>query len=532
MPKKENWGSRLGVILAVMGGAVGLGNFLRFPGLVATCGGGAFMIPYLVAVLVLAVPISWAEWAAGRYGGSKGFNSVPGIFYTLTKRPYGAWLGLLHTIIPIIIFIYYTLIEAFCLVYACSYLMDSMHLGTPQAYLDSFNRFVGMDENGAVFAEGLFSPLFAALLVCYAVNFFLIYRGISRGIERFCLFAMPLLIVCGLVLMVRVITLGNPMGIEGQSYRDSLNFMWNPTHSGQTFLESLSNPETWLLAAGQVFFSYSIGFGLIITYASYMKKDTDVASSSLTAIAGNGFCEIIIGGMMVVPVAVMFLGHDALNKETLGSTFALGFQALPSVFDKMWFGQGIGFLFFFLLFLAAVTSSISELQPPIAFIQEGLGVGRNRSCLFLFLITFTGTCLVMYYSKNLQALDTFDFWAGNFFIFIMATVQILIFGWVFGIERGMAEIRRGAKMQVPNFIAFVIKYVSPLYLIVIFGAWLSINLPKRIAMIRSESVVQLSCYFMFGLAVFFSLILVYALKRWRKTRRLVHLDDVEDVAGK
>ena len=118
--RNQGWGSRLGVILAVMGGAVGLGNFLRFPGQASIYGGGAFMIPYIVAVLVLAIPISWAEWAAGRYGGSKGFNSVPGIFLTLTKRPYGAWLGLLQIIVPMTIFIYYVLIEAFYRSGVCS----------------------------------------------------------------------------------------------------------------------------------------------------------------------------------------------------------------------------------------------------------------------------------------------------------------------------------------------------------------------------------------------------------------------------
>lgn len=523
--RNQSWGSRLGVILAVMGGAVGLGNFLRFPGQASIYGGGAFMIPYIVAVLVLAIPISWAEWAAGRYGGSKGFNSVPGVFLAQTKRPYGAWLGLLQIIVPMIIFTYYVLIEAFCLSYAIFYLFNTMHFGDPASYSQYFNVFVGAHADGDAFKAGFFSPLILSLITCYIINFFLVYRGISKGIERFCLIAMPALFICGMILMIRVVTLGNPLGIEGQSYLDGLNFMWNPTHSGQTVMQSLSNPETWLMAAGQVFFSYSIGFGLIVTYASYMKKDDDVASSSLWAIMGNAFCEVMIGGMVIVPIAVMFLGPEMMTKEVLGSSFALGFQALPGVFEKMWFGQFFGFLFFFLLFLAAITSSISIIQPPMAFVEEGLGVGRNRSCILLSVITLSGTVLILYYSKNLTALDTFDFWAGNFFIFIMATVQIVIYGWVFGIDRGMAEIRRGAKIRVPDFTAIMIKYISPLYLIVIFCAWLCINLPSRISEMASNHVVQISCVFMLFLAIVFSSILVYALKRWRQTRKLTHLND-------
>ena len=514
--KQERWGSRLGVILAVIGSAVGLGNFLRFPGLAAIHGGGAFMIPYFITVLLMAIPLGWVEWAMGRYGGSQGFSSVPGIFMSLTKRKYGAWLGLPAMFSVYMIFTFYVIMEAACLIFAYRYLFS--------AWLDSpgregfFNSLMGISGDGVLFKSGLLSEIVVMVVVCYAINFYLTYKGISKGIEKFCIVAMPALVVCGLVLMFYVMFLGNPTGIEGQSYLDGLGFVWNPTQPDKTFFESLSNPETWLAAAGQVFFSFSLGFGLVITYASYMKKNDDVALSSLTGVAGNAFCEIVIGGMMVVPVAVMFLGQEAFG--ALGSSFALGFHALPKAFDIMAFGELFGFLFFFLLFLAALTSSVSILQPSIVLLEESLDIGRKRSISFLWLLTFIGSVFLLYFSKGLTALDTFDFWGASFFVYIMATIQVIVFGWVFGIEKGMQEIDRGAEIKIPRFIGFVIKYVLPMYLLTIFVAWLYTELPGRIAAFQENNVVRLSTGFMILIAIYLIFVTSIAINRWRNQGRI------------
>ncbi|MCL2622672.1 MAG: sodium-dependent transporter [Planctomycetaceae bacterium] len=515
--KREQWGCRLGVIMAVIGSAVGLGNFLRFPGQAAMHGGGAYMIPYFLTMVLLAIPLGWLEWAMGRYGGSKGFSSVPGIFMAVTKRKNGAWCGLPAMFCCYVIYTYYIIVEALCLIFAYRYLLGYfglLHYPTQE----DFALLMGASENGVLFQTSLFSEIMVAVFACYAMNFYLIYRGISKGIERFCLWAMPLLVICGLILLFRVMFLGNPTGIEGQSYLDGLGFIWNPTQPGKTFFESLSDPATWLAAAGQVFFSYSLGFGLVITYASYMKKDDDVVLSSLTAVAGNGWCEIVIGGMMVVPVAVMFLGPEAFG--SLGSSFSLGFIALPSVFDSMAAGWFFGFLFFFLLFLAATTSSISILQPPIVLIEESLGIGRKRSVTILWFLTFIGSCFILYFSKGLTALDTFDFWGAELVVFVMATIQIIIFGWVFGIDRGMREIRRGAEIRIPRGIGFLIKYVLPAYLLTIFMTWLYYELPNRVRELRENTTVQLSVGFLFLIALFLAFLLATGLQRWRNQGRI------------
>ena len=530
--KKENWGTRFGVILAVTGSAVGLGNFLRFPGLAAQYEGGAFMIPYFIAFLLLGMPIAWAEWSMGRFGGSRGFNSSPGIYRTIWKSRAAPYAGLLAMLIPVMIYMYYIYIEGWCLAYAIRYLVGGMNLGKEsQHYTDFFNSFVGISQNGSAACGssvgGAISCAAVFTCVCFIANFMLIYRGLNKGIEWFCRWAMPALILCALVVMVRVLTLGTPDPAKpDQNVLNGLGFMWNLHTADKSLWESLSNPEMWMAAAGQIFFSLSVGFGIIITYSSYMRRNDDVALSSLTAASGNEFCEVVLGGMVTVPAAFVFLGASYF--QTSHSTFELGFTTLPNVFAQMYAGQLFGFLFFFLLFLAAVTSSISMLQPAIALLEEGLGLKRKASVALLGFVTAVGATFVVYFSKDLMALDTIDFWIGTFAIYIQATIQVLLYGWVLGIDRGLKELNRGAEIRIPSWVRYIIKYVAPVYLLTIFGLWLRYVLFKtpatpgklsRIQQLVQDPVAQASVGLIVLTAIFFSLLVAQSVKRWDAAER-------------
>jgi SNF family Na+-dependent transporter len=268
--KRESWGSRAGVILAVTGSAVGLGNFLRFPGLAAKYDGGAFMIPYFTAFLLLGLPIAWTEWAMGRYGGARGFNSAAGIYRSIWKSRIAPYGGVLAVTIPVMIYMYYVYIEAWCLGYAVRYLANDMRLGAdPQAYSRFFGQFVGSGAHGAALsipAGGLLDSAAFYLVVCFLINFVLIYRGLTKGIEWCCKWAMPALVICALIVLVRVLTLGAPDPLKPeQNVLNGLGYMWNPNTENITLWRSLSNPQMWLEAAGQIFFSLSVGFGIVIT---------------------------------------------------------------------------------------------------------------------------------------------------------------------------------------------------------------------------------------------------------------------------
>ena len=466
LPEKENWGSRIGVVLAVAGSAVGLGNFLRFPGIAVNNGGGAFMIPYIISFLVLGIPIAWCEWTMGRLGGRYGQNNAPGIMYAIWQRAPAKGLGALALLIPVTIYMYYVVLEAWCLDYCIFFIQGGFadlfaqatanagtHTEQVAAVVTATGEFqgktFGADQNGALLESGRTIWL---VLACFLINFFVIYQGVTRGIEVFCKWAMPALILCAIIILIRVLTLP---GIGA-----GLGFMWNPKW------EMLRDPQVWLEAAGQIFFSLSVGFGIILCYSSYLRKDDDVVLTSLSASSTNEFCEVILGGMIVVPTAFLFLGAE----NATGGTFGLGFVTVPAIMHFMPLGQFFGAMWFGLLFFAAVTSSLSMLQPAIAFLEDGFGLGRRASVSVLGIITAIGASLIIYYSRNALALDYADHLINLCMIFA-ATGTVLIFGWALGAERGVAEMNRGADFHAPRFIAFTVRYITPMFLLVILVAW-------------------------------------------------------------
>jgi SNF family Na+-dependent transporter len=512
----EQWATRIGVILAVAGSAVGLGNFLRFPGQAAQNGGGAFLLPYFISLLVLGIPLCWAEWTMGRYGGTRGFNSAPGIYTVIWRNRMAKYFGGLALLIPLVIYMYYVLIEAWCLGYAINYLTGDLMKGSDaQAYSDFFDRFVGATKDGAVFESGN-SLLLLILAGTFTLNFFLIYRGITKGIETFCRFAMPLMVVLAVIVLIRVLTLGTPDPTKpDQSVLGGLGFMWNPQP------DKLWDAKTWLAAAGQIFFSLSVGFGIIINYASYLRQNDDVVLSGLTSSSVNEFFEVCLGGLITVPAAFIFLGAAA---GTFG-TFGLGFNALPNVFALMPAGRIFGCLWFFMLFIAAVTSSVSMLQPVIAFFEEGFGLKRHASAAILGLVSALGCGFVVFFSKGLVALDTFDFWVGSVMLFVLAMVQSIMYGWIFGIKRGDEEAHRGAHIRIPWFVQLMLKYVVPVYLLTVFIFFCKDNVPGYVESISKNSVALLSIGFLAVVFGFLLMMIHVAGRRWEKEGRFDHLED-------
>ncbi len=502
------------MILAVAGSAVGLGNFLRFPGVAASNGGGAFLLPYFISLLVLGVPLCWAEWTMGRFAGLRGFHSAPGIFSVVCGTPKARYAGALALLIPLVIYMYYIVIEAWCLTYAIGYATGDLMLGAESdAYGAYFDDMAGVAADGSIFSRSG-AMLLAMIGVTFAINFTLIYRGVAKGIETFCKFAIPAMVVCALCVLVRVLTLPTDQVLGG------LGFMWNPQP------EKLWDSETWMAASGQIFFSLSVGFGVIINYASYMKRDDDVVLSGLTACSMNEFFEVCLGGLITLPAAFIFLGASV---ATFG-TFSLGFNALPNVFAQMYGGQLFGFLWFFLLFLAAVTSSLSMLQPVIAFLEEGFGLRRKASASVLGGIALVGAVFVVYYSAGMKALDTLDFWVGTFGIYVLAMIQALMYGWVFGIARGEREAHQGAHLRIPRVVQYLLKYVVPIYLLVIFVAFSLEKLvdttspdgesvPGKLSGVIADPVIFKSVLFIAVVAAGLLLAVHFAGRRWIREGR-------------
>lgn len=463
--KRDSWASRLGIIMAVAGSAVGLGNFMRFPAKVAANGGGAFIIPYLVALVLLGLPLMWIEWTLGRYGGGFEHGTAPGIFHSIwRKNRFIKYFGVIGIFGPLVIFMYYTYIESWTLAYSFFSLVGKTTALPDQSAMQSFLRgFQGIEKNQ--YFQNL-GPAYFFFLITFILNMVVVYYGIRGGIEKLCKFAMPLLFFFALILFVRVVTLGAPNpSLPDWNINNGFGFLWNPDFS------ALKSAKVWLEATGQIFFTLSVGIGVILTYASYLKKGDDVALSGLTAASINEAAEVILGGSIIIPAAFVFFGPVDIQSIAQSGVFNLGFVTMPLVLNKLFLGQLFGFLWFFLLFLAAVTSSVSLSQPALAFLEDEFNITRAKAVKVFGAVTFILCQFPIFFLKN-GVVDELDFWGGTFFLVIFATVEVILFAWVLGMESAWDEIHQGADLKIPRVYKFIIKYITPLFLFFVLGMWL------------------------------------------------------------
>jgi len=454
---KESWGTRVGLVLAMAGNAVGLGNFLRFPAQAAQNGGGAFLIPYLISFLLMGIPLLWIEWAIGRHGGKFGHHSAPGMLDKLGDGKWLKYLGIFGLFTNLCVAAYYCYIESWTLAYVYHSIIGTFKTTPPT---DFFPHYLGVHADSA-FALPLGALLFFAITL--ALNTWILSRGIAKGIEVAAKIGMPLLLIFAAILAVRGLTLTTADPGVTQSPFVGLNFVWNPNLSG------LTNPSTWLAAAGQIFFTLSVGMGSIHCYASYVKEKQDIALNSSAAGWLNEFVEVVLGSTLLIPIATAYLGLEAIQSATSGgSGFGIGFLTLPTLFNNWgWFAPIAGAMWFGLLFFAGITSSLAMGQPILAFLEDEFGFSRKKAAVTFGMTIFAlGFFCVWLYPGG--AFDEFDFWTGTFALVVFALGEAFIFSWVFGIEKGWEELNRGADIVIPTFFKYVIKYVTPAFILVIF----------------------------------------------------------------
>jgi SNF family Na+-dependent transporter len=472
--ERERWATKVGLILALAGNAVGLGNFLRFPVQAAGNGGGAFMIPYFISLLLVGIPLMWTELSLGRFGGHHGHGTMPGIFQLLWRHPVAKYLGVIGLFLPITVFIYYLCVESWTLGFSFFSLLGKYNGATTQEAMGAFLQgYQGLVHNS--YFHGIHWAYLFFVITALA-NYWILRRGIQGGIERLANIGMPLLIIMAIILVVRVLTLGTPDPSKpDQSVINGLGFIWNPQ------FEALANPKVWLAAAGQIFFTLSVGFGAIQAYSSYLKKDDDIALAGIATVSTNEFCEVICGGTIAIPIACAFFGVAATQAIAQGGSFNLAFQSMPIVFQHLPLGNIFGFMWFFLLFIAGITSSVALTLPAVTFFIDELGWTRKKAVNVISIFTFAAANLVMFFLAY-GFLDELDFWAGTFGIVVLAFIEIVVFFWVFGKDKAWEEITRGAEIRVPSFFKFVMKYITPLFLIAILATWARSDLKKALLM--------------------------------------------------
>ena len=566
---RERWGTRIGLVLAMAGNAIGIGNFLRFPGQAAANGGGAFMIPYFIALIFLAIPLMWLEWAQGRYGGVRGHGTTPGMFHLMWRSRFSKYLGVLGLFLPTVILVYYSYLASWTVGYSIYTVFNQLPkvqetgitkedlaalargeirdkvlegLSITRADVDAFltqgmvtppmveflkainlseekiaqltpeerlenleaaivkEKIVKPFDNarkayiGAITPDGkpvgdIFQvPMFTYLvfLGVFAFSLFVLARGVSGGIEVLAKVGMPLLFVLAVILMIRVFTLGHPIS-ETMGPLNGLAFLWEPQwtierNGREVFV--LLDPQVWLAAAGQIFFSLSLGMGAIQCYASYLREKDDVALTGLSTTSANEFAEVVLGGSVAIPAAATFFGITATQVIASQGTFYLGFASMPPVFEFIPLGQVLGALWFFLLFIAAITSVMALAQPMIAFLEDEFGLPRGRAVAILGALWFPSTHLCIFLSG---ALDVMDFWAGTFGPPLFALIEIILMMWIFGADRIWAEVLRGAQLRPWRFFYYSAKYIAPLILAFVLGFWIWLNI---ITPVLNGSILQ------------------------------------------
>ncbi|MBN2395827.1 MAG: sodium-dependent transporter [Candidatus Atribacteria bacterium] len=435
--EREHWKTRAGFIAAAAGSAIGLGNIWRFPYIAGRYGGGAFVLVYILLLIFVGYPVMNSELLLGR----KTQKNPVGAFKMLAPGKPWVIVGFMGVLAGFIILSYYSVVAG----WALSYILKS---GTYMAAgSDIGNIFVISISStfGGIFWHTLFMLLTIGI----------VYGGIEKGIERWSKILMPVLLILLIILVIRSVTL--PGAAEGLAFYLKPDFS---KFSGEGFLAAL----------GQVFFTLSLGMGCMITYGSYLKKNEDLPLNA-KYVVGADTLVALLAGFVIFP-AVFAFGLE----PTTGP--GLTFITLPAVFLQMGLaGHVFGSIFFILLTIAALTSAISLLEVVAAyFIDENKWNRKKATIVMGIAIWFLGIFPSLGYSTlstvkvigGRDILDSFDFFANNILLPLGGLLIAIFIGWFWGTDKALEEANQGANTKLSTSYSFLIKYVVPIAVFIVF----------------------------------------------------------------
>ena len=437
--KRSSFSGKIGFVLSAAGASVGLGNIWRFPYLAAKYGGGIFLIVYIFLAMTFGYTMIIAETALGRM--TK--KSPVGAYDSFGKSKWLSLGGWINAIIPILIVPYYSVIGGWVIKYLAEYLGGQTQLVAQDGY---FGAFI---SNG--FSPEICFIVFSVIVIA------IIYAGVQNGIERVSKFMMPILVVLSVIIAVYSVT--RPGAIEGVKYflvPNVKNFSW----------------MTVVTAMGQMFYSLSIAMGILVTFGSYMRKETEIEAATEqveifdTAIA-------IMAGLMIIPAVFAFSGGDA---ATLQAGPSLMFITIPKVFASMGFGTLTGVMFFVLVLFAALTSSIALTESAVSTFEDEFKWSRKKSTTIIGLIIVSlGSLSALGYGPlaevtiiGMQFLDFFDFLTNTVMMPIAAIATCLLVSRVIGVKKIEAEVTAdGAPFKRKKIFAFMIRFLCPVFAAII-----------------------------------------------------------------
>lgn len=440
--ERENFGSKLGATLAAAGSAVGLGNIWRFPVETGQNGGAAYILIYIVCIILLGIPIMTSEFLIGRATHS----NTAGAYNKLAPGSHWKWVGRLGVLSGFVIYCYYSVVAGWTLAYVLFAIC---------------NQFAGkgIDDFNTIFQDFASHPIYP--LVCMAAFFlgthFIVVRGVKNGIEKFSKLMMPSLFIIVVILVFCSVNLpGAGKGLE---------FLLKPDFSKIT-------GETVLNAMGQAFFSLSLGLGCLCTYASYFSKDTNLVKTT-TNVCTIDTLVALLAGFIIFPA--VFNAGMALSPDDVGPS--LIFITLPSVFNESFAGAPIlgyvfSVMFYLLLVLAALTSTISIHEVVNAYVSEEFHVERKKSALFVTVVCMViGTLCALSFGVlsdfkvfGMTIFDLFDFIASNIMLPLGGLFISLFAGWKLDAHFFRDQLTNSGTVRAPHlpFLRFILRYLAPL----------------------------------------------------------------------
>lgn len=437
---RDGFGSKLGVIAATAGSAIGLGNIYRFPCELGNNGGAAFLLVYLCFVLMLGIPVMLCELVIGR----RSHQGPVGAFKKLA--PKSAWpaMGYLGVLCGFLILAFYSTVAGWTLEYIVKAVGDSFRGKDLAAIEQDFTAF---------HEKGWLNVVWQAVFLF--LTGFVVFGGVQKGIERFSKILMPVLLVILIILGVRSVTL--PGAQEG------LTFLFKPDFS------KISG-DVLVRAMGQSFFSLSLGMGLLIAYGSYIKKDDNMTSTAFSVVLADTLIALL-AGIVIFPAAFSFG-----VKPTAG--MGLMFNTIPMIFNQMTGGYWFCIIFFLLLAIAALTSTISLLEVVVNYFTEELHVTRKKATVIsAFLALIVGVFSSLSLSSNSPFViaghsffDVLDFVTLNIMLPIGGMFIVIFVGWRLGKSQFFEEISNEGKLKAPlkACVFFLIRYIAPIAIAIIF----------------------------------------------------------------
>lgn len=437
---RDQWGSKMGFILAAVGSAVGLGNIWRFPYVVYSNGGGAFLIPYFIAIFTAGIPLLILEYGMGH----KFRGSTPLTIARANKK--WEWLGWWPVVSAFIILSYYSLILSWALKYFTLSFKKSWSSDTTNYFYKEVLKI-----SDSPFDMGhIVLPIFIGMILIWGANWLICYKGVKNGIEKLSKIVLPTLFAIMIIIVIKGITL------EGASL--GLNKLFTPNWA------KVSDPKVWIAAYGQVFFSLSIATGIMMTYSSYLPEKTDINNSAfMTAFANCSFEFLSAIGVFAI-LGFMANSQGVSVEEVASSGIGLAFIAFPKVFSLMgiW-GNILGVLFFACLLFAGLTSAVSLVEAIASPILDKTKFERKK--------VVTGICIAgcissLFFARQsgLYLLDIMDNFINNYGIVVVGFLEAIFIGWVVKPETIRKHTNSISYFEVGKWWDIVIKYVIPIIL--------------------------------------------------------------------